>query len=464
MKTKTIPSRWIKEEGLRLDSAPYMSGSIEAKKMLEELSIPKDQLQDVTEGGLSGIYHAGRIKRLWVKSAEYGCPFLSSTDILQADLSNVKYISKIAVEENPHLTLKEGYTLITRSGTVGKMAYARADMDGMACTEHVLRVIPDRSKILPGYLYAYLSSKFGVPMITSGTYGAIIQHIEPHHIAQLPIPRLSESIEKKAHNLVKEAADSRSLANDSIKTAKESIVAELDLPHPRSDQTSTNFSTFAAQSSSLSRLDAAHFSPVCVFSSQKLSSTKFPATRLGLIAEVFTPGIFKRQHVKEPRFGYAYFSGSELFQNEPEPRGYLSKIAPKIEDYIVHKNWLLLQDAGQLGGLIGRITRVNHSVDMGVVSNHLMRIKTETDYDAGYLFALLSSWYGYRVVTRHAFGTSIPQLDPLHISQIEIPWPDQQKRKEIASPVLKAWHLQDRAIDADAEAIFLVEKSIEEAV
>ena len=43
----------------------------------------------------------------------------------------------------------------------------------------MLRVGPDTDKIAPGYLYAFLSSKYGVPMIANAAYGAIIQHIEP---------------------------------------------------------------------------------------------------------------------------------------------------------------------------------------------------------------------------------------------------------------------------------------------
>ena len=68
-------------------------------------------------------------------------------------------------------------------------------MDGMACSEDVLRVVPDPDRILPGYLYAFLSSKFGKSLVVGGTYGAIIPHIEPHHIASLPVPRLGEELE-----------------------------------------------------------------------------------------------------------------------------------------------------------------------------------------------------------------------------------------------------------------------------
>ena len=107
---------------------------------------------ELTSGGLNGIINAGRIARTWVNDPEYGIPFLSSTDILQADLSIVSLISKKTVQTNPDLILGKGWTLITRSGTIGRMTYCRPDMNGMACSEDVLRVVPDLDKILPGYL------------------------------------------------------------------------------------------------------------------------------------------------------------------------------------------------------------------------------------------------------------------------------------------------------------------------
>lgn len=131
---------------------------------------------------------------------------MGSTAILASDLSSLPLISRKQVDANPNFKIGEGWTLITRSGTVGRMAYARPDMNGIACSEDVMRVVPDEAKVKPGYLYAYLSSRFGVPIVVSGTYGAIIQHIEPHHIANLPVPRLGE-IEDQAHNLVQQSAD-----------------------------------------------------------------------------------------------------------------------------------------------------------------------------------------------------------------------------------------------------------------
>jgi type I restriction enzyme S subunit len=437
-----------------------MSGALEAKVLLELMLARKDKLQHLTRDGISGIFHAGRIKRVWVESPGHGRPFLSSTDILQADLSNLPFISKKAVAENPRLPLHAGWTLITRSGTVGRMAYARPDMEGYACSEHVLRVVPDAEKIPPGYLYAYLSSKFGVPLVVGGTYGAIIQHIEPEHIANLPVPRLGAKAEREIHMLIENAANARSQAHHLRHDAQSRFYRQFSLSDLTDADTAVNHATFSVKASSLQRLDAAHYSPACRAAADELASCG-ESKRLDDVARVFTPGIFKRIHVEDPNYGYPYFSGTELFQYDAEPRGYLSRRAPKIEDYIVRGNWLLIQDAGQLEGLIGRLVRVTPSIANSVVSNHLTRIASEDVETSAYLSVVLSSPHGYRAITRNAFGSSIPQLDPAHIGALRLPWPSAAIRKRIAEPALAAWKLEDEASASVRRATKKVEDSIE---
>ncbi len=92
-----------------------------------------------------------------------------------------------------------------------------------------------------------------------------------------------------------------------------------------------------------------------------------------------------------------------------------------------------------------------------------MRIVPQSQVDAAYLFTVLTSPHGYRAITRHAFGTSIPQLDPKHIETIKIPWPEDTIREQLAKPILESWELEDRAIAAETEAVRLVEQAIEEA-
>src|SRR5439155_3643344 len=120
-----------------------------------------------------------RFPRSYVLDETQGVPFLGSTDILSADSSYLPMLAKHQVKMQPELLIEDGWTLISCSGTVGRMAISRPDMKGMAGSQHFMRVVADEKEVLPGYLHAYLSSRFGVPLIVIGTYGSIIQHIEP---------------------------------------------------------------------------------------------------------------------------------------------------------------------------------------------------------------------------------------------------------------------------------------------
>ncbi len=460
MKAKSVPSSWLERDGRRLDCNPYMSGALEAKVLLEGLKARKDALRDVTLKGLAGIFNGPRFARSYVDDPKAGVPFLGSTDILNADLTSLPRLSKKQVAANPRLVVHVDWTLITCSGTIGRMAYARPDMEGMAGSQHFMRVVPDAEKIPPGYLYAYLSSKFGVPLVVGGTYGAIIQHIEPEHIANLPVPRLGTKAEREVHALIESAASHRSRAHELRQEAQSSFYRQFSLSDLADADTAVNYAAFSVQASSLRRLDAAHHSPACRAAAEELASAD-ETKRLDEVARVFTPGIFKRIHVEDPAYGYPYFSGTELFQYDPEPRGHLSRRAPKIDDYIVRENWLLIQDAGQLEGLIGRLVRVTPTFANSVVSNHLMRVAAEEAADAAYLSVVLSSPHGYRAITRNAFGSSIPQLDPAHIGALRLPWPKSTIRKRIAEPVLEAWELEDHASANVRKATKKVEDAIE---
>jgi type I restriction enzyme S subunit len=462
VKAKLVPSTWMERDGRRLDCGPYMSGALEAKVLLEGLKARKDRLASLTCGYRGGIYNGPQFKRNYVDSPEYGVPFLTGGDILKADLSNLPLLSRRDAESTKlrYLQIAAGMTLISCSGAIGRMSYVRPDMDGMWSSQDVMKVVSDPEKIPSGYLYAFLNSKFGVPLVVGGTYGAIIQHIEPEHIANLPVPRLGAKLEAEIHKRVETAASNRSRAHLLRGEALTAFYRQFSLSDLLGADTAVNHAVFSIRASSLRRLDATHYSPACRAAADELAKAG-DTRQLNEVAHVFTPGIFKRMHVEDPKFGYPYFSGTELFQYDAEPRGHLSRRAPKIEEYLVRLNWLLIQDAGQLEGLIGRLVRVTPSIADSVVSNHLMRVATDNEVDAAYLSVVLSSPHGYRAITRNAFGSSIPQLDPAHIGALRLPWPSSAIRKRIAEPVLETWKLEDAASECVRSAVKKVEDAIE---
>jgi type I restriction enzyme, S subunit len=456
MRSKVVPSGWLERGGRRLDCGPYMSGALEAKVLLEGLRVTKVPLQDVCLKGHSGLVNAGRIKRLWVADEQHGIPFLSSTDILKADLSNLQLISKLAVRANPKLLIKSGWTLITRAGTIGRMAYARADMDGLACSEDVLRVIPDPEKIPPGYLYAYLSSKFGVPLVVGGTYGAIIQHIEPEHIADLPVPRLGKKIETTAHDLVDEAAKLRGEAAAAQREAISRVQGLLGW----SKVPSANI-TEATSSALQRRMDAFHHTPRVVGAREALA--RRAAVRLGdKVESVFEPNRGPRLKVDDPAFGVPFLSSSEVFRLDPVGEYSISKRrTPHLDKLLVLELDLLLPRSGQLGGIIGRAVLPLPTYYGHAASEHLVRVRCRSKEDAFFLWSVFASEPGYLATIGTAFGSSIPSLDCELIADMEVPWLDDAKRLKLSKLVAASVEASTRAIEAERKAVRIVEEAIE---
>lgn len=460
MKVKSIPSSWISRHGLRLDCNPYMSGALEARIRLEELSYRKDDLASLCSNGMDGIYHAGRESRSWVDDPELGVPFLSSSSILAADLSGLPLISKKQVKKSPKFLLGAGWTLITRSGTIGRMVYSRPDMEGLACSEHVMRVVPENTRIPPGYLYAFLSSKFGVPLVTSGTYGSIIQSIEPEHIAGLPVPRLGNILEAKVNSLVELAAKNRSEAAKIITQAIDMVVSILG---PAQKDVPGKISTSTVRAKSLqTRLDAFYYSPMCSEARRSFDMTvDCEQHALGDVADVFIPGIFKRRYAEDPSHGVPYITGGDVFQIAPSSERFLMKRVAAQNILCVTRGTILVQEAGQLGGLIGKSVFVGEHLDGFAVSNNMVRVTARDPQDGGFIYALLSTPQGVTLISREAAGSSIPHMDAARLKAVSIPWPPARVRKEISAIIEKAVGLRDKASVAEREARSLVEHAIE---
>ena len=449
-KWKAVRAAWLEEGGRRLDCNPYMSGALEARDALRRLS-KTEILSDVTER----IFHAGREGRTWVDDPRYGIPFMGSSDILSADLSTLPLISKKQVERNPLFKLGEAWTLITRSGTIGRMAYVRPDMAGMACSEHVLRVVPKPDRIPPGYLYAFLSSRYGVPLVVSGTYGAIIQHIEPEHIADLPVPRFESNFEQKVAQAVEAAAVERVAASQHRRAAIELLEAKIDW----SDQPRP-IAIAPMASSLLGRMDAFHYSPRVEAGRSALSSHR--SVRLGdQVERVFEPNRGSRLKVTDPAFGVPFLSSSSVFELNPSAEYLVSRsLTPHLKGLLLSDCDVLLPRSGQLGGIIGRAV-LPLPINVGQAgSEHLVRVRCHSPSDAAYLWAVLASEPGYWALIGTAFGSSIPSLDSSLISELMVPWLSEADRQEIATLASKAVAAQNKGNELEAAAVELLEEKI----
>jgi hypothetical protein len=465
MKIKTISSALIELEGRRLDCGPYMSGAIEARHHLEQLPVKKDRLSDLTEGGISGIINAGRIARIWVDSPEHGYPFLSSTDILYSDLSYLALIAKSVAKKNSNLLIKEGWTLISRSGTVGRMAYARGEMDGMACTEDVLRVIPDQNKVLPGYIFAYLKTKFGLPLVISGTYGSIITHLEPSHIADLPVPRIGD-IERQAHQLVQQAADELTESSRLMQDATELLFKTAGLSESKNEDYLSDYrrSGWSESSANAFTLRALNYDPRARELWDSVTETRHDQLGDLVHRDNFEGYIVFSRIDCEPEHGSLLVGQREAFFLRPGGR-WISRKSIEGLGLIVPPKTTVIPCQGTFGEseVYCRAVYVTERYSQYAYSGHFYRcVPIDGAIEPGYLFAFLRSRFAFRMMRSISIGSKQQYQHPRLMASFPIPRVDSEIEKRIAQMVDRAGELQDHALDLEDQAIALVEHAIEE--
>ena len=458
---------WLIEERARLDAPPFLADSLRAKFLLNRSPIAKDRLDSLTSGHDGGIYNGPMFSRTYVEDQTHGVPFMGSSDMLQADLGNLPLLSRRAAfsPRLRFLRLEEGMTLISCSGTIGRTVYVRRDMAGMWSSQHVMKVVPDVALIRPGYLYAFLSSKFGRAQITGGTYGAIIQHIEAADIAGLLVPRLGGSIEQAIDELVTEAAALRAEATVTLKAAVRQLEEAAALPQLESPAAPTPFSISSVRSTrAAARLDGFFHSAYHAAALSALVDARGGVCRVadGIAESIIEPVRFKRVPLPASDFGLPFFGTSAIMRIDPEPSYYVSRRIPDADSYVVKKNTVLVPRSGQVSGIIGEAVLPYGGVLGGAVTEDAIRINCSHDEIAGYVFVALKSEYGRRQLKARAYGSSIPHLDVDQIGSVLIPRLASQERKYIGMLGAKVADLRDRAVSSERLAVSRVEAAMEE--
>lgn len=466
MKEKLVPSAWLEEQGRRLDCGPYLSGAVEAKRLLKNLPGRRAELHDLTHGHEGGIYKGPLFARNYVSDPAYGVPFLSSSGVLHAEFT---YADLLRAQDATSarlapLRIEEGMTLVVRSGTIGRMAYARAEMKGMWSSEHLLKVVPNPNLVRPGYLYAFLSGRFGVPLIVGETYGAIVQHIEPGHISDLPVPLAQDAIQDDAHRLVTEAAEMRTWASAELQAVVREIEEAAGMPPLDIRYASARPDTSLVQASTLhGRMDGlfhSNYHQEALAPLQRLPQNRRTTVR-ELVSRVFWPPMFKRIPVDDPRYGVPFFGTSALMRSDPDASYLLSRRTSGFDNLFIDETTVLVPASGQLNGIIGHAVLPHGDVVGGTVTHDAIRLHCPDDATAGYVFACLISEYGRRQLKVRAFGSSIPHLNEPAVAGVTVPRLDDEQVERFGHRAFEARTARHDAVRKEREARALVEHWIE---
>ena len=463
-----VKRSWLADQGLRLDASPYLSGSFEAKKVLEDLPVCKDKLADLTIGHNGGIFNGPKFSRLYLQDPERAVRFLGSTDMMEADLSYLPLLANSVAEKLPYLQIEPAMTLISCSGTIGRMTYVRHDMADIWSSQHVMKIQPDAGKIPPGYLNTFLRSRFGVPIITSQAYGAIIQHIEPHHIADLPVPRFDPALEQEIHGLVQVAADLRADFQRGVVAATKDLFTTAGLPDLldlRWHEQERDLG-FVKQGLNAMSLRALNFQP----RARKIIDRLAEVDHIPL-GEICAGGQLSRgvrflrvDGPEDSEFSYRLIGQRQAFWLRPEGR-WVTKSKTSSE-VLAKDETILVASQGTLGEneVFCRPILATGSWLDSAYSEHFLRIISgSSEFSGAYLFALFRSEAMFRVLRSMSTGGKQQDIHEALRAQIPIPILTPEDRNRIAETIREAYRNRDNADLKEDQALALLESAVLES-
>lgn len=158
----------------------------------------------------SDVILPGRFKRVYVDEG-HGRVFIGGKQLYELDPSNKKYLSLIHHKDRiaQQLELHENMTLITCSGTIGKVTLVGKQWENWTANQHIIRVVP-ANKGIAGYISVFLSSDYGYELIKRFTYGSVVDEIDDNQVRQIQIPVLkNQDIQKQINDLALQANEKR---------------------------------------------------------------------------------------------------------------------------------------------------------------------------------------------------------------------------------------------------------------
>ena len=472
MRTTSLASpvrlEWLLEQNARLDARPYVGGAFEARDLLNRLAVPIQPLRELTTGYGGGLYDGPRFRRGWVTEREHGVPFLGSADMLEADLSHLPLLRR-ADAESPQLSflrVEAGMTFISRSGTVGRVVYARPDMAGCWSSEDTIKVVANRERILPGYLYAVLASRLGTAILVNSRSGTGIRHLEPAQVADIPIPRFGAAVEGRIHALVEEATVLRAGYQRQLVAATEDLFTSAGLPELVDPQwhTQPRDLGFDVNRSDALTLRALNYSPRARRIADRLRSVRHRPLGDICAGGMLATGARFARVAAEPGQGVQLVGQRQGFWMRPEGRWISTRNAPPGIQAV--DETVLVASQGTLGEseVFCRSILVTGTWLRFAYTEHFLRVVPGMPTVPGaYLFAFLRSEAAFRLLRSLASGGKQQDIHDILRQQLPVPVCTELDRRRIAETVRSAHRDRDLADQWEDEAFAALATAVEGA-
>lgn len=455
MKTNIINTKSIIPNSFRFDPSFHLSEAIILGKDLDNVPYEKISIKDTN----SKVFLGNIFSRIFVKDKEHGIPYLAASDTVLADINTGRFLSKKQSKELAYLMLKKDWIVITCSGTIGNVTYTNSTFENHIATHDLIRIVPNDEKILKGYLYAFLSSKYGYNQLTQSRFGGVVKHINADHVYGITLPQFPESFQNEVHVLIEESSDLREKAADNLKVAIEYLDKFINKTFKK-----TYFKTSHVKSSDIINSLQCRLDPPSIMndgvSFMNEIKHRFDHITIGDIkGRVYRPGIFKRNYVSN---GIPYIKGSEIFLVNPFRRcDKLSKtLTPFIDQMSLKEGQILVTCAGSVGDI--KLITKEYEDKQSIGSQDIIRIESyDNRYTTEYIFTYLQLPFVYDYIQSMKYGSVIERIEPFHVESIPVVTPTNELSQEITKLIRQYMDCTYKAFVAEEKAITMVEQEIE---
>lgn len=365
-------------------------------------------------GELAELWCPPRIKQVFV-DPQHGVPYLNTSQVFDVRPRPRKFLAADKTSKAESRLAKQGTLLVMASASPGNSTVVTKAHENAFISHHFMRVIP-RDAALAGWVYGYLRSNQGLAMMRGSQYASIIRHIEPHHVAALPVPDVSPDIAAGFGDRLRQILHLRNRSLDLSEEADSRYAKALGPLAPTGGETG-----FVVRASELAlgrrRLDAASRTP----DGSAIRRLFKRSERLGDVCHrVWMANRLKRYYGEG---GLPYLTADDVFTVNPQDtKRILVDHGGDHSEFFVKRGWIVMARSGQVYGLIGSAALMTDHHAKWFLSDDLIRIIVNTEkIRPGYLLvALTHRTHGRPLLMQSAYGTSIPHLDPADVAEFPV--------------------------------------------
>lgn len=185
------------------------------KYMLQNMFPQKDEkVPKIRFAGFTGDWEQHKLSELTTMHARIGWQNLRTSEFLDSgdymlitgtdfndgaiDYSTCHYVEKERYEQDKNIQIRNGSILITKDGTLGKVAYVQGLTMPATLNAGVFNVeIKDENIADEKYLYQYLKAPFLMDYVSKKATGGTIKHLNQSILVDFPIamPKKEEQVE-----------------------------------------------------------------------------------------------------------------------------------------------------------------------------------------------------------------------------------------------------------------------------